>query len=76
MIKDKKIIIQTLATKYNLPLKKIEEIVNHQFKFVESVMKKGDFDSVRLPYFGLFSVNPKRVKYLTDLKNKKQNESK
>ena len=28
MVKDKKIIIQTLATKYNLPLKKIEEIVN------------------------------------------------
>ena len=74
MIKDKKIIIQTLATKYNLPLKKIEEIVNHQFKFVESVMKKGDFDSVRLPYFGLFSVNPKRVKHLTNLKNKKTND--
>ena len=68
MIKDKKIIIQTLATKYNLPLKKIEEIVNHQFKFVESIMKKGDFDSVRLPYFGLFSVNPKRVKHLNKLK--------
>tara|TARA_R110002020_G_scaffold321254_3_gene537178 strand:- start:39 stop:269 length:231 start_codon:yes stop_codon:yes gene_type:complete len=71
MVKDKKIIIQTLATKYNLPLKKIEEIVNHQFKFVEEVIKKGNFDSVRLPYFGLFSVNPKRVKHLTELKNKK-----
>jgi len=74
MIKDKKVIIQTLATKYNLPLKKIEEIVNYQFKFVEQIMKKGDFDSVRLPYFGLFSVNPKRVKHLTDLKNKKNND--
>ena len=31
-------------------------------------MKKGDFDSVRLPYFGLFSVNPKRVKHLNKLK--------
>ena len=67
MIKDKKIIIQTLATKYNLPLKKIEEIVNHQFKFVEKIMKKGNFDSIRLPYFGLFSVNPNRVKYINKL---------
>jgi len=73
-MKDKKIIIQTLATKYNLPLKKIEEIVNHQFKFVEKIIKEGKFDSIRLPYFGLFSVNPKRVKYLTDLKNKKTND--
>jgi nucleoid DNA-binding protein len=76
MVRDKKVIIQILATKYNLPLKKVEEIVNHQFKFVSKIMKKGDFDSIRLPYFGLFSVNPNRVKYLTKLKNKVTNESK
>ena len=75
MVRDKKVIIQILATKYNLPLKKVEEIVNHQFKFVSKIMKKGDFDSIRLPYFGLFSVNPNRVKYLTKLKNKVTNES-
>ena len=68
MVRDKKVIIQILATKYNLPLKKVEEIVNHQFKFVSKIMKKGNFDSIRLPYFGLFSVNPNRVKYLTRLK--------
>ena len=76
MVRDKKVIIQILATKYNLPLKKVEEIVNHQFKFVSKIMKKGNFDSIRLPYFGLFSVNPNRVKYLTKLKNKVTNESK
>ena len=69
MIRDKKIIIQILATKYNLPLNKIEEIVNHQFKFVSNIMKKGNFDSVRLPYFGKFSVNPKRVEYINKLKD-------
>ena len=37
-------------------------------------MKKGDFDSIRLPYFGKFSVNPNRVKYLTSLKDKKNND--
>jgi nucleoid DNA-binding protein len=69
MVRDKKVIIQILATKYNLPLKKVEEIVNHQFKFVEQVMKKGDFDSIRLPYFGKFSVNSKRVEYINKLKD-------
>ena len=71
MSRDKKMIIQILATKYNLSLSKVEEIIKHQFKFVEKIMKKGDFESVRLPYFGKFSVNPKRVKYITDLKLKK-----
>ena len=71
MSKDKKIIIQILATKYNLSLSKVEDIINHQFKFIEKIMKKGDFESVRLPYFGKFSVNPKRVKHITDLKLKK-----
>ena len=39
-------------------------------------MKKGDFESIRLPYFGKWSVNPNRVKYLTELKNKKKSEKK
>lgn len=60
-----------LATKYELPLHKIEEIVNHQFKFAEKIMKKGHFDSVRLPYFGKFSVNPNRVKHINKLKEAK-----
>tara|TARA_R110000744_G_scaffold190921_2_gene310129 strand:- start:1085 stop:1306 length:222 start_codon:yes stop_codon:yes gene_type:complete len=69
MLKDKKIIIQILATKYNLPLKKVENIVNSQFKFVDKIIRKGKFESIRLPYFGRFSVNPNRVKHINKLKN-------
>ena len=54
MAKSKKEIIQTLATKYNLPLEKVEKIVNSQFKYVTKIMSNGKFDSVRLPYFGRF----------------------
>ena len=68
MLKDKKVIIQILATKYNLPLKKVEDIVNSQFKFVDKIMKKGNFEGIRLPYFGKFSVNPNRVKHINKLK--------
>jgi nucleoid DNA-binding protein len=73
MLKDKKIIIQILATKYNLPLKMVEDIVNSQFKFVDKIIREGNFDGVRLPYFGKFSVNPKRVNHINKLKNDKQN---
>ena len=66
---NKKLIIYHLANKYNLPLSKIEEIVNYQFKYVEKIMKEGKFESIRLPYFGKFSVNPKRLKHINK-KNK------
>ena len=69
MVKNKREIIHYLASKYNLPLGKIEEIVDSQFKFVKNVMIKGDFDSIRLPYFGKFSVNPNRVKHINRLKD-------
>ena len=66
MEEEKKLIIQKLATKYNLPLKKVENIVNSQFKFVSKKMRDGKFESIRLPYFGKFSVNEKRLKYIKE----------
>ena len=69
MIKNKEELIYSLANKYDLPLKKVKQMLEYQFKFVENIMKKGDFESIRLPYFGKFSVNPKRVKHITKLKN-------
>lgn len=71
MSKNKREIIHYLANKYNLPLSKIEEIVNHQFKFVADVMDKGEFDSIRLPYFGKFSVKAGRLKHINRLKDEK-----
>ena len=37
-------------------------------------MEKGDFEQVRLPYFGKFSSNPKRRDYITKLKNGSDND--
>lgn len=76
MPKNKREIIYYLANKYNLSIQKVEEIVNHQFKYVTNIMKEGKFESIRLPYFGKWSVNPNRVEYLTKLtESKKDNES-
>ena len=65
---DKELIIYKLANKYNLPLSKIKQIVDYQFKYAAKVMKDGNFETVRLPYFGKFSVNKKRVKHINKLK--------
>jgi len=64
----KELIIYKLANKYNLPIKKIKEIVEYQFKYTTEVMKKGEFEAIRLPYFGRFLVNPKRVEHINKLK--------
>tara|TARA_R100000808_G_scaffold23431_1_gene52007 strand:+ start:329 stop:559 length:231 start_codon:yes stop_codon:yes gene_type:complete len=75
MIKDKKTIIQKLATKHNLSLDNVEKIIDHQFKFVSNIMKSGNFETIRLPYFGKFSVNPNRVKYINKLKKDSEKET-
>jgi nucleoid DNA-binding protein len=69
MTKNKDEIIYKLATKYNLPISKVEEIVTFQFKFVTNIMKQGNFDPIRLPYFGKFSAKKERIKYINKLKN-------
>ena len=74
MSKNQKQIIQKLATKYNLPLKKVESIVMHQFKYVARIMEKGNFDAIRIPYFGKFSSNKKRREYITALKDGSNND--
>lgn len=61
-----KAILQRLATKYNLPIQKIEEAVYHQFKYTAQIMKNGKFESVRLPYLGKFHVLPGRLKHLNN----------
>ena len=70
MVRNKKDLIYSLANKYELPIDVVERIVTYQFKFVREIMTKGEFETIRLPYFGKFSVNKNRVKYITDLKNK------
>ena len=71
MARDKKDYIYLLATKYNLPLSKIKEIIEYQFKLVSTTMKKGKFEAIRLPYFGKFTVKRKRLAYIKKLSKKK-----
>ena len=75
MVRNKQEIVYFLANKYDLPIQEVEEIVNHQFKFVAKVMKEGNFDTIRLPYFGKFTVNKDRLKHINE-KTKRKNTKK
>jgi len=68
--KEKKIIIQ-LATKHNLSLHAIEDVVFHQFKFVAEIMKQPDFQMIRLPYFGKFHAKKGRIAHLNEKTRRK-----
>lgn len=63
---NRKEIVQILATKYNLPLERVNAVTSHQFKFVAKTMAEGNFDAVRLPYFGKFHAKPERIKRIND----------
>jgi nucleoid DNA-binding protein len=42
----------------------IESVVESQFSFIAYTIGKGLFNSVRMPYFGRFRVNPYRLRKL------------
>lgn len=67
----RKQILYKLAVEHGITVAQAEEIANSQFKYVSHVMKEGNFDSVRLPYLGIFKVKPYRLK-----KVKERNEGK
>lgn len=65
MKKEKKLIIQ-LATKYNLPIHTIEEIIFSQFKFVAEIIKQPGFQTIKLPYFGKFHAKKERIAHMNE----------
>ena len=69
--RDKEEIIRKLSYKYDIPIKIVTDIINYQFKYIAKIIKEGNFETIRLPYFGKFTVNKNRVKHINNLKNKK-----
>ena len=71
---NRRAIVLKLAKKYDLSMKDVDLIISSQFSLVREVMCKGEFESVRLPYFGLFWVKPGRKEHI-DISVKKKQES-
>jgi len=63
-------IIKTVKDELGGSTAEIESVVESQFQFIAYTMSKGLFDSVRMPYFGRFKVNPYRLRKLNLYKAK------
>lgn len=44
----------------------ITAVVDFQFSYIREVMERGDYEGVRLPYFGKFFAKIERIKALTN----------
>lgn len=52
---------RALAEEYGTTVDEVRSIVESQFEFLRKTIERGAFDSVRLPMFGRFYVNPYRL---------------
>jgi len=59
-------IYKEISKETGASMNEIERCVEMQFEFIEKTIKKGEFDTIRLPYLGKFTVNPKRVQNLNN----------
>ena len=66
MIQTEEKIIQEIAKELGISPNLAQKIVRSQFEFVRIVMERGEFETVRLPYFGKFSVKPYRLQKVNE----------
>lgn len=59
-------IYREIAKETGSTMQEVENCVETQFKFIEKIIRRGEFDTVRMPYLGKFTVKPSRVKYLNN----------
>lgn len=56
-------IYKEVAKEYKVSPKQVEECVKIVGKFVADTIKKGAFESVKIPYFGTFQVKEKSLQW-------------
>jgi|13_taG_2_1085334.scaffolds.fasta_scaffold00365_21 nucleoid DNA-binding protein len=64
-------LFKQLAEEYGTTTDEIRSIVESQFIFLRKTLEAGAFDSVRIPLFGRFHVNPYRLNKLNLARVKK-----
>ena len=57
-------VIKEIQQELGGDVSQIESVVESQFEYVAYTISKGLFNSIRLPYFGRFKVNPYRLQKL------------
>lgn len=69
---NKQELIKQIADKYHVPTSKVEEAVNAQYKYAKQFIEQDDLPQVRLPFFGVFKPNMRKLKQIQ--KHNKNNE--
>ena len=64
-------LIKKLAKKYQLSEFKIQLIIKSQFGLLKNIIEEGDFESIRVKHFGMFTVKKNRFKYYKNDREKK-----
>jgi len=65
-------LVREIAEEYGAPIDEVRSIVESQFAYLKHTVEHGAFDSVRLPMFGRFWVNPFRLHKLNITRAKKK----
>lgn len=64
-------IIQQLARKYHLSPAKVKQAVMSQYKFAKISMTDDSLPTIRIPYFGKFKPDKRKVKHINKNYKKK-----
>lgn len=59
-------IAKEVADDLGISVDKVREAADYQFKYTRKVMEEGNFEAIRLPYFGIFHVKEGRVEALNE----------
>lgn len=59
-------IYQEVARELGISRSLVQRIAQTQFEFVKLTMEKGEFETVKLPYFGKFTVKPYRLQKVNE----------
>lgn len=73
MLVTEKEIAKHTAKKMNIPFEETLNIYKSTISYVIHVMKHSGFDTVKLPYFGKFTVKPYRLQKYNEQKIKRKN---
>lgn len=71
----KKDIIRELAIKYKISEEEVERAADHQFKFVKQQMESDKLPAIRLPFFGVFKPNKRKLKHIQKHNERKRKDN-
>jgi hypothetical protein len=60
---NEKVLLET-TIKTGESRKTVESVIKHQSRFIHSKIREGSFESIRVPYFGIFKAKLRSVQML------------